>query len=166
MRTRRIAIGCRRAERTATAAIGPAEFTTHPELEPPDPSVPAYLANGGPAHPRRPDADPRNEVDWNQNPGWPGEGGGWTRIARSAAGRPYRTPQPPLSPAFAPWLSSAPAGPGVLARPLPRHARISRHPALGFRLNIPERAFTWTGRGLGAAIALALIANAVSEIVR
>jgi hypothetical protein len=175
MRTRRIAIGCRRAERGASVAVGPGEVTTHPELGqpgidaaarpalprdhavPPDLAVPdlavlASLTGAEPVPPAgaqapargRPAAEPRGDLGWNHNPGWPGELG-WAQIARSAGGRPHRMPQPPLF------------------RWSPRH----RHPVPGLtRLAIPNRAFAWTGMGIGMAVLLTVLATLMAELVR
>ena len=151
MRTRRIAIRCRRTGRSAAVAIGtgtgaPVDLPV-PELPPglavpPGPglelpplygtlaaeytprfAVPAYLSDPphAPGEGAPPAATRRHDVDWDRNPGWP-PALGWASIAQAARGR------------------------------APRHAR-----GRGWRMS--ARAAVWTGVGMVAAAVLMLVAE-------
>jgi hypothetical protein len=154
MRTRRIAIGCRRTGWASTVASAPdplsAEFltvdlTSQPEA-PPTNRTQAPLPARIPGTTRAsrtptPSAPPSGEQDltladltigrrnlsWNDNPGWPTHLElDWTRIARGHT---------------------------------PRHAR-RRLRAL------PYRAFTWTGAGIVTAVLLTVLVTTISELLK
>jgi len=147
MRTRRIAIRCRRTGRSAAVAVGtgtsaPVDLPV-PEMPPglvmpPGPGLDLPTLYGAPSAehivPQHPGvavpgylSDPPHAaadtaaLDWDRNPGWPAAIG-WSHIAQAAQGRS------------------------------PRHAR-------GGGWQMPGRAVAWTGVGMLAAAVLMLVAN-------
>jgi hypothetical protein len=139
MRTRRIAIGCRRTRWASSVASAP-EFLTvdlTPQSSPESP-LPSRIpgttrASWVPTPSVSEDltlADltvGRRNLAWNDNPGWPTHlDVDWTRIARGHT---------------------------------PRHAR-RRLPAL------PYRAFTWTGAGILTAVLVTVLLTTISELMK
>ncbi|GAA0921573.1 hypothetical protein GCM10009558_033100 [Virgisporangium aurantiacum] len=150
MRTRRIAIGCRRTGWASTVASAPdpllaLDLTLQPEPGwTTSPESPLPFRIPGTTQASRiptPSVPPSGERDltladltigrrnlaWNDNPGWPNHLEiDWTRIARGHT---------------------------------PRHAR-RRLRAL------PYRAFTWTGAGILTAVLLTVLITTISELIK
>jgi hypothetical protein len=157
MRTRRIAIGCRRTGPASTVAVAPsgsagtpdpvsAEFLPvdlawPPHIEPMPSRLPGVARAGGghliptPAPPPPDERDltladlttGRRDLTWNDNPGWPAQID-WTTIARTARGHS------------------------------PRHARRRR-------ADLAHRAFTWTGAGFLTAVLLTVLIATVGDLL-
>jgi hypothetical protein len=177
MRTRRIAIGCRRNGSTSTVAIAPSGSAGNPDplsldFFPVDPTWPPHLDRLPPTdQPRHPDRSPNADRPAASLPSR-------VRGTARAGANPVPMPAPPPPgdrdltladlttgrrdlawdrnpgwPVDVDWTTIARVARGHS----PRHAR-RRLPAL------PARAFTWTGAGVITAVLLTILIITISEL--